>query len=119
MLRTVFDYSQEYECSEVKRYVLNHLQKVYPLPSETESLVIAVDDILSSETREGLQEIQELAMEFVVTSASISNVYIRGVDETRFRDLSGENKFAILAGIVAKHDLNDFSIQQVVKNISK
>ena len=119
MLRVVFDYCEEFDCGEMKRYVLNLLQKVYPLPPETESLVLAIDDILCSEAREGLKELHELAMEFVVSSASISHVYVRGVDETRFHEMSGENKFAILAGIITKHDLNSFSIQQVLKMISK
>ena len=66
-----------------------------------------------------MKEIHDLGMEFVVSSASVSQVYVRGVDGTQFDDLSGESKFAILSGIIAQHDLNNFAIQQVVKNLSK
>ena len=53
MLRTVYDYSEEYQTEDLKRHILNLLKKVYPLPKQSDSLIIAMDDILNSESRDG------------------------------------------------------------------
>ena len=49
----MFDICEEYSTEQVKRHILTLLGNVYPLPQQSDSLITAVDDILTSENREG------------------------------------------------------------------